>query len=159
MPAMKMVMPRSRISQWKPAGFRRGNSVPWAMREDTRRERVNIVFNLRGGGLNTKRAMLTIMVKPKQNGQNNTKRKRYEDVFGTDVPRIYKPTSVGSWEKSFAGGESQEVDVCHLTNVNEAGEEDDSQWGAIVFNELANIAMEQGAFANETSEPCHNQDE
>lgn len=34
-PAMPVVMPRRKISQWKPAGLRSGNSVPWAMSEDT----------------------------------------------------------------------------------------------------------------------------
>jgi hypothetical protein len=34
-PATPVVRPRRKRSQWKPAGFLRGNSVPWAMREDT----------------------------------------------------------------------------------------------------------------------------
>jgi hypothetical protein len=34
-PATPVVRPRRKRSQWKPAGFLRGNSVPWAIREDT----------------------------------------------------------------------------------------------------------------------------
>lgn len=34
-PATPVVRPRRKRSQWKPAGLRRGNSVPWAMRDDT----------------------------------------------------------------------------------------------------------------------------
>jgi len=34
-PAIPVVRPRRKMSQWKPAGLRRGNSVPWAIREDT----------------------------------------------------------------------------------------------------------------------------
>lgn len=34
-PAMPVVKPRRNMSQWKPAGLRSGNSVPWAMREET----------------------------------------------------------------------------------------------------------------------------
>lgn len=34
-PATPVVIPRRKISQWKPAGLRRGNSVPWAMRDET----------------------------------------------------------------------------------------------------------------------------
>ena len=34
-PATPVVRPRRKRSQWKPAGLRRGNSVPWAMREET----------------------------------------------------------------------------------------------------------------------------
>lgn len=34
-PATPVVMPRRKMSQWNPAGLRRGNSVPWAMSDDT----------------------------------------------------------------------------------------------------------------------------
>lgn len=34
-PAMPVVRPRRKMSQWKPAGLRSGNSVPWAIREET----------------------------------------------------------------------------------------------------------------------------
>lgn len=34
-PATPVVKPSRKMSQWKPAGFRRGNSVPWAMSDDT----------------------------------------------------------------------------------------------------------------------------
>ena len=34
-PETPVVRPRRKRSQWKPAGLRRGNSVPWAMREET----------------------------------------------------------------------------------------------------------------------------
>jgi hypothetical protein len=30
-----VVSPRRKRSQWKPAGLRRGNSVPWAIKDDT----------------------------------------------------------------------------------------------------------------------------
>ena len=32
---MPVVRPRRKRSQWKPAGLRRGNSVPWAIRDET----------------------------------------------------------------------------------------------------------------------------
>ena len=34
-PATPVVIPRRNKSQWKPAGLRRGNSVPWAISEET----------------------------------------------------------------------------------------------------------------------------
>jgi hypothetical protein len=34
-PATPVVRPSRKRSQWKPAGLRRGNSVPWAIRDDT----------------------------------------------------------------------------------------------------------------------------
>ena len=35
-PATPVVIPRRKMSQWKPAGFRSGNSVPCAIRDDTK---------------------------------------------------------------------------------------------------------------------------
>jgi len=34
-PATPVVRPRRKISQWNPAGLRRGNSVPWAISAET----------------------------------------------------------------------------------------------------------------------------
>lgn len=34
-PATPVVRPRRKMSQWKPGGLRRGNSLPWAIRDDT----------------------------------------------------------------------------------------------------------------------------
>lgn len=34
-PATPVVRPRRKRSQWKPAGFFSGNSVPWAIRDET----------------------------------------------------------------------------------------------------------------------------
>ena len=34
-PATPVVRPRRKISQWNPGGLRRGNSLPWAIRDDT----------------------------------------------------------------------------------------------------------------------------
>lgn len=35
MPATPVVSPSRKMSQWKPGGFLSGNSVPWAMRDET----------------------------------------------------------------------------------------------------------------------------
>ena len=34
-PERPVVRPSKKMSQWKPGGLRRGNSVPWAMRDET----------------------------------------------------------------------------------------------------------------------------
>ena len=34
-PATPVVRPRRKRSQWKPAGFLSGNSVPWAIKDET----------------------------------------------------------------------------------------------------------------------------
>ena len=40
------------------------------------------------------------------------------------------------------------VHSLHMSEVNEASEEDDCEWGTVIFNELSNVSLEKTAFAN-----------
>ena len=60
-PATPVVRPSRKMSQWKPAGLRRGNSVPWAIKEETGGERVS-------GGTWGVKSGLTIMVEVEKDG-------------------------------------------------------------------------------------------
>lgn len=67
MPATPVVSPSRKMSQWKPGGFLSGNSVPWAMRDET-----VVAASQRESPGNTRGVLvcnLTIVIKPEQDGQ------------------------------------------------------------------------------------------
>lgn len=83
------------------------------------------------------------MVKPEQDRQEDRKRDCEEDVAHADVPEMDEPPSLRSREEGFARRQLEKLDVRHLADVDEAGEEDDGQWRSIVLDELPNVTLEK----------------
>ena len=137
-PARPVVQPRRKMSQWKPGGLRSGNSDPWAMSEDTGSE-VSVGFGRKS------RLIHTVMVEPKQNGQEDSERDGEEDLSHTDIPEMYKPISVLSGMESLACRQGLNMHILHVAVVNEASEEDDCQWCSIVLDEFSHVPVKKVA--------------
>ena len=133
-PATPVVRPRRKISQWKPAGLRSGNSVPCAMRDDTVGGWPRLFYR--------STASLTVMVEIKENGKKNCERNGDEDISSINVPEMDEPSSILSRKKSFACRECCKANILHVPNMNKASEEDNREWGTVIFNEFANTALE-----------------
>lgn len=83
------------------------------------------------------------MVEIEQYGQQNCERYGEENLANANLPEVDEPTAVLSRKEGLAGWQSVQLNTPHPANVYKAGEEDDGQRGAIVFNELSNITLEQ----------------
>ena len=87
------------------------------------------------------------MIKPEKHCEDEGERKCNADILGFDVPKIHEPTTVCCWKKCFANGKSLDMDLTHVAEVDKACEEHDSERRAVVFYELAHIALEKRALA------------
>lgn len=91
------------------------------------------------------------MVKPEENSQENSKRKSQENVACAHIPEVDKPTPARSWHKSDASRENIKLDLRHAAYVDEAGEEDEGQGRAIVFEKDTQWMAKEAAGAELTA--------
>lgn len=96
-PATPVVRPRRKISQWNPAGLRRGNSVPCAINEETKNSLALPVAEIQ-----TLRRSGTIVIKIKENSQQHGERYGEEYIGNVHIPEVDKPAAIHGWEKGFA---------------------------------------------------------
>ena len=105
----------------------------------------------------------TIVIEPKENGQENGERNGQEDISGREVPKVDEP--VGrvmfgvSREKCPCYLELLELQIAHGAHVGKASEEDEGDWGRIVLDENAHVMLEQVTLADFSSEVCKNKHE
>lgn len=88
------------------------------------------------------------MVKPKEDGQQQSEGDGEEDVLDVKVPKPDQPGAVHGGQEGDAGGQVLDVDLDHAADVDEAGEEDDGQRGAVVLDKGADVVVEEGALAD-----------
>lgn len=91
------------------------------------------------------------MVKPEENGQENSKRKSQENVACTHIPKVDKPTPARSRHKGDASRENIKLNLRHATNVDEAGKEDEGQGRAIIFEKDTQGMAKEAAGAKLTA--------
>jgi hypothetical protein len=61
---------------------------------------------------------------------------------------VDEPASIRCGEEGLARRKGLDRHSLHMSDVNKASEEDDCEWGTVVFNKLSNISLEKIAFAN-----------
>lgn len=156
MPATPVVRPRRKRSQWKPAGLRRGNSVPCAMRDETVYfvSFLNLKPIVRGES-----STLTIMIEIKQNCKQDCKRYRDEYIPNINIPKLNKPASISSREESRTCRQPLEFNGLHTAEMHEAGEKDDGKRGAVVFKEHAHRVSEERALPQLATRICNHENE
>ncbi|KAJ8105878.1 hypothetical protein OPT61_g9914 [Boeremia exigua] len=93
-----------------------------------------------------------VVVEPEEDGEQDGEGDGQEDVADADVPEVDEPAAVGGGEEGLGCGQLEELDVRHLANVYEAGEEDDGEGCAVVFDELADVAREQRRLTDDAAE-------
>ena len=94
---------------------------------------------------------LTVVIKVEQDGEEDRERYGNEDICDFDVPEMDQPSTILSWEEGLACRECCKWNVLHVPNMNEPSEENDSEWRAVVFNELSYVALEKVAVTNYTT--------
>lgn len=86
-----------------------------------------------------------VVVEPEQDGQQNGKRQREEDVADAEVPEADEPRTTARGLKRDACGEHFQFHVTHAAHVDEARKEDDGQRRAVVLEEHADRVSEETA--------------
>lgn len=142
------------MSQWNPAGFRSGNSVPWAIKDDT--GKWVLAYALRD--LSPTFQALTIMIEVEQNGEQNCERDSKEDISNTDIPEPNQPRTVEGWEESLAGRKCSNINIPHLADVNKPSKKNDGQGCTVIFEELSNKTFEEVTVPQFTTNPRTHQD-
>ena len=94
---------------------------------------------------------LTVVIEVEQDGEEDGERYGNEDICDFDVPEMDEPSTILSWIESLAGRECCKRDILHVPNMDESGEENNSEWRAVVFNELSYVALEKIAATNYTA--------
>lgn len=94
------------------------------------------------------------MVKVKQDGQKQCERDGEEDVTNTEIPEAHQPATVRCREEGFTDRKSRDAHITHMSKVNKTREEDNGQYGTIIFDELSNPTMEEAAFADFATDPA-----
>lgn len=101
----------------------------------------------------------TIVVKIEQNCQEKSKGNRKKDIANADVPKVHQPGAVGCRLERLARGEGCNGDITHSPYVDKPGEEDNGQGRSVVFEKLADVAVEELAFAQLAADPPAHEDE
>jgi hypothetical protein len=94
------------------------------------------------------------VVKIEKDREKKCERNSKEDISNTDIPETDQPGTIKCGEESFASRKGSNIHVFHLTDVDEASEEDDGQRSAIVLEEFSNESPEQIAVPQFTTNPC-----
>ena len=85
---------------------------------------------------------LTVVIKVEQDGEEDRERYGNEDICDVDVPELDQPSTILSREEGLARRECCQWDILHVPNMNESSEENDSEWCAVIFNELSYVSLE-----------------
>ena len=89
MPAMKLVHPRRKKSQWKPPGFFNGNCFAWAV--------ILLTFcPILSTSKTTVKINLTYVVKVKKKHHEKTNWHRHENPLDRQAPEVNEPASIDS---------------------------------------------------------------
>lgn len=99
------------------------------------------------------------MVEPKENGEEHGKGQRDEDVADAELPEPDDPAAAGGGLKRDAGGQLLQLDLLQAAKVDEAGEEDYGERGAVVLEEDANAVAEEAAGAERAARVGDDEDE
>ena len=83
-----------------------------------------------------------VVVEPEEDGEDECEGEGDADVVRGDVPEVDEPAATRGGEEGFACGEGHEVNGAHMADMDEASEEDDGEWGAVIFNEFTDVALE-----------------
>ncbi len=94
---------------------------------------------------------LTVVIEIEQDGKEDRERYGNEDICDFDVPEMDEPSTILSREEGLAGRECCNWDILHVPDMDESSEENDSEWRAVIFNELSYVALEQVAATNYTA--------
>lgn len=70
-----------------------------------------------------------------------------------------EPPAIGGWKEGLAGRKRLLGDAGHLSHVDKAGKEDDSERGTVVFDKDSHGVGEQAAPAQLTAGICYGEDE
>ena len=87
------------------------------------------------------------MIKPEQDRQQQRERNRKEDLSNTNVPEMHKPVAVRRGTERLARRQSLDVDVFHVAEMDKSSEEDERQWGAVIFYELSDMPLQEVTFS------------
>lgn len=99
----------------------------------------------------------TIMIKVEQDCQEKGEGNGQKDISNVKVPEMYQPRSIQRGEERLASRKNCDIDVSHMADVDEAGEEYNDQRRSVVFKELANISIEEIAVTQFSADPCSHQ--
>ncbi len=102
--------------------------------------------------------MLTVVVEPEENGEEDAEWQCDEDFANGDVPRIDYPARATGRHKRDTRRQCLKVDVLHAPNVHEASEEDERKRRAVVLQEHAHHVGEQATRAQNTTEVGYHED-
>jgi hypothetical protein len=103
---------------------------------------------------------LTVVVKPKEDGEQDGKGDGSEYVPEANVPELDQPAgAVGGRRKGLTGRQVLEPNVAHLANVHEAGEENNGERGAVILQEDADGVGEEVAPAQLAADVSDEEDE
>ena len=94
---------------------------------------------------------LTVVIEVEQDGEEDRERYGNEDICDFDVPEMDEPSTILSGEEGLAGRECCKWDILHVPDMDKSSEENDSEWRAVVFNELSYVALEKVAATNYTA--------
>lgn len=98
------------------------------------------------------------MIEVEENSEKQCEWDSKEDIANIDIPESHQPGTIQSRKEGLTGRKCSHINISHVTNVNEASEEDDGQRGAIVLEELPNESFEEVAVAQFSADPCTHQD-
>ena len=83
------------------------------------------------------------MIKVEEDSQEQGKRNSQEDISHIDIPKVDKPAPIHRREESLAGRQRCDIDISHMTDMDEPRKEDNRQRRTIILQELSHVALEQ----------------
>lgn len=103
--------------------------------------------------------LLTVVIEPKQNGQEDGKGNGQEDIPDRNVPKVHKPTPIRRGHEGDTSRQHLQIDGLHPANVHKPRKEDEGERGAVVLEEDADVVVEQAAPADTGAEVGDHEDE
>ena len=85
----------------------------------------------------------TIMIKVKENGKEEGERNSKKNIANTNVPKMNQPSTVSSRKERFADGKRRHMNIPHVANMHESGEENKGKRRPIVIEESTDNPHEQ----------------
>ena len=105
------------------------------------------------------RQVLTVMIEPEQDRQENGKRHRQEYITDTHIPKMDQPTTIRRGKECLTRRQSLNDHIPHMSNMNESGKENNRQRRAIILDEFPHMALEKVAFSNNATSVCEPQNQ